>query len=233
MVAIGSCSQRPAQPVWCSVTSSTPAAAISRHEGGDDVARAGGDAAGAHVHGDLRLLTALAQLDVGLGLVGQRFELLGGAGDLLGHVRRSSLSATASQAGQRNAVDTSARFRATGSSAYCADLVHTLGLDAVVHVVVDHDHGREAAGAEAAADLERELPVVGGAADVDAELLLEGVQHGDAAAHVAGRAQADADEVLAARARSRRTSRSRPRRRLRCTACAALWAMCLRATSGR
>ena len=43
--------------------------------------------------------------------------------------------------------------------------------------------------------------VLGRAADVDAELLLERVHHGHAAAHVAGRAEADADEVLAARDR--------------------------------
>ena len=36
-------------------------------------------------------------------------------------------------------------------------------------------------------------------ADVDAELLLDGVEHVLAAAHVAGRAEADADHVLAAR----------------------------------
>ncbi len=69
----------------------------------------------------------------------------------------------------------------------------------MVDDVVDRDHRGETAGAEAARHLEGELAVFGRLAHVDAQLLLERVEHGHPAAHVAGRAQADADEVAAPR----------------------------------
>ncbi len=49
-----------------------------------------------------------------------------------------------------------------------------LRLHALMHVLVDHDRGRQAAGAEAAGHLQREQPVRGRPAHVDAQLLPAG-----------------------------------------------------------
>ena len=72
-------------------------------------------------------------------------------------------------------------------------------LDPLMHVVVDHDHRGQAAGPEAAAHVERELPVGRGLADFDPQQVAERGQHLLAAANVAGRPQADPHQVLAAR----------------------------------
>ena len=68
-----------------------------------------------------------------------------------------------------------------------------------MYLVVDGDSRSQTAGPEAAGHLEREHAVLGGLAHVDAQLLADGVEHLQAATHVAGGAQADTDEVLASR----------------------------------
>src|SRR5664280_2053389 len=165
-VAMGSSSQRPAQPVWCRLTEVTPAFDIS-------VMNAATTS---------RAPAAMPQV-----------PMWTVTWDSLRPWRRS-MSALAFSAIAINwsglvilSAMSGAPLREHGLLGVLRqDRVHALGLDAVVDVVVHGDDGGETASAEAARDLEREHAVLGGAADVDAQFLLEGVQHLDAAAHVAG-----------------------------------------------
>ena len=72
-----------------------------------------------------------------------------------------------------------------------------LRLYPLMHVIVDHHGGRQAAGAEAAGHFQREEPVSGRPAHVYPELLPAALQDLLPPAHVAGSAQADADQVTA------------------------------------
>ena len=79
------------------------------------------------------------------------------------------------------------------------DLCQPGRLDPLVNVVVDHDHRRQAAGAETAAHVQRKQPVGSRLAHFDPQQFLQFGQHLLAAADVAGGAQAHAHQMLAAR----------------------------------
>lgn len=72
-----------------------------------------------------------------------------------------------------------------------------VGGEAAVDFLADHGDGGQAASTHATEGVKAELAVGGAFAHLDVQLALEGIQHLLGAAHVAGRAEAHIDGVLA------------------------------------
>ena len=179
----GPAEQGPRQPVSTSDTRSCePVLVDLLAQRPLDPLGARGDATGAHADADFLVVVLRPRLALGHGGVAELVEMLG-ACDASGHA--SPL---------------------LGAAVFGAILVENLGqsggLDALVDVVVDHDDRRQPAGPEAASDVQREHPIAGGFAHFDAQRVLQAGEHFLAAADVAGRAQAHANQVLPARHRA-------------------------------
>ena len=72
-----------------------------------------------------------------------------------------------------------------------------VGGETAVDLLANHGDGGQTAGTHATEGVEAELAVGGALAHLDVKLALEGIQHLFGAAHVASRAEADIDRMLA------------------------------------
>ena len=77
------------------------------------------------------------------------------------------------------------------------DAGNLVGGETAIDLVANHGDGGETAGTDATEGVQRELTVGSALANLDVQVTLEGIQHLLGAAHVASRAEADIDGVLA------------------------------------